>query len=331
MKKLAVIILNWNGREMLARFLPSVVRSSSDDCVQIVVADNGSTDDSVEWLEKWSMENCTGMKIIKFGRNYGYAEGYNRALNETDCEFAVLLNSDVEVPEGWWKPMLAFMEAHTEAGAAQPKILSCREPDRFEYAGAAGGLLDRLGYPYCRGRVLSAVEKDKGQYDGQAVEVAWASGAALMVRKKAFMEAGGLDPLFFAHMEEIDLCWRMMLKGYRVYVVPSSHVYHLGGGSLNYGNPRKTYLNFRNNLLLLHKNLPQRQGKRKLFWRRLADTMAFLLFAFTGKFADAGAVLKAHGDFRKMRKAYSVFPEENIFPRLPGTDKYIFLSRFRKK
>lgn len=320
---LAVIILNWNGRKVMEEFLPSVVKYTSGEDVEVIVADNGSTDDSVEWLEKTYPQ----LRLIKFRENYGFAGGYDRAIREVNARYTLLLNSDVEVTEGWWQPLLQFMESHPKAGALQPKIRAYRNKEAFEHAGAAGGLLDRMGYPYCRGRIMSRVDTDEGQFDSdEAVQIAWASGAAMLVRNKAYFEAGGLDEKFFAHMEEIDLCWRMMLKGYKIYALSSSVVFHLGGGALAYGNPRKTYLNFRNNLLMLHKNLPKRIGKRKLFLRRLADTLGFMFFLMQGKWGDARAVLRAHGDFKKMSKEYKDFPEKDIFSTIPGTDRYIYLD-----
>ena len=322
MKKLAVIILNWNGREIMGKFLPSVVAATVGPEVRLIVADNGSTDGSVEWIK----ENYPSVEVIEFPENYGFAGGYDKAIREVDAEYSLLLNSDVETPEGWWKPLLEFMEKTPEAGAVQPKILSYRDKKMFEHAGAAGGMLDALGYPYARGRIGSKVEEDKGQYDSsKAVKVAWASGAAMLVRTRAYVEAGGLDLSFFAHMEEIDLCWRMMLAGYSIYALLDSVVYHFGGASLAYGNPRKTYLNFRNNLLMLHKNLPKNKGKRLLLKRRLADTLAFGFFLVKGKWGDCKAVLKAHRDFRKMRKQYSDFPDADILEEIPGTHKYIYL------
>lgn len=322
--KLAVIILNWNGKEMMRRFLPSVVKYTCAPEVRVVVADNGSTDGSLSWLQS----EYPGIDIVALDKNYGFAEGYNLAIARMEEPFVLLLNSDVEVTEGWWQPLLAFMEENPNAGAVQPKILSYNDRERFEHAGAAGGLIDKLGYPYCRGRVLSKVEEDRGQYDSPApVEVAWASGAALLVRRDAYEQAGGLDKDFFAHMEEIDLCWRLRLAGYGIYAMTQSKVYHLGGGALPYGNPRKTYLNFRNNLLMLYKNLPLKDRKKILFRRRLADTLGFLFFLAKGQFADARAVVKAHGDFRKMRKNYTEAPDTNILKEMPGADKSIFFIR----
>lgn len=324
---LAVIILNWNGRSVMERFLPSVVANTRGAEVDVIVADNGSTDDSVDWLKT----NYPDLRLILFNKNYGFAEGYDRTIRMVDAKYTLLLNSDVETTPGWWQPLLTFMEDHPEAGAVQPKILSYKNKGYFEHAGAAGGLLDALGYPYCRGRVMGNVEEDRGQYDSpSAVKVAWASGAAMLVRTKAYKEAGGLDPLFFAHMEEIDLCWRMMLAGYQVYALMTSAVYHLGGGALAYGNPHKTYLNFRNNLLMLHKNLPRCRGRKILLKRRLADTLGFFFFLAKGKWGDARAVLKAHRDFRRMRKNYTSLPERDIMKEIPGTTRYIYFSVKRK-
>lgn len=329
MKKLGVIILNWNGLELLRRFLPSASRHTVCDTADLIVADNGSTDDSVAWIRK----NHPEVKLIELPENYGFAEGYNRAIAAADYPFITLLNSDVEVTEGWWRPVLSFMESDTSVGAVQPKILSWRDKSSFEYAGAAGGYLDRFGYPFCRGRLFDSVEKDEGQYDGPPVDVAWASGACMTVRREAYVGLGGLDPKFFAHMEEIDLCCRMLNAGWRVCAVTDSKVYHVGGASLNQGNPRKTYLNFRNNLLLLHKNLTRRRGRRVLFLRRLADTLAFGMFLLKGDMANARAVLRAHRDFRKMRREYTLYPDRDILPTLPGSDLNAVTARYlqRKK
>ena len=225
------------------------------------------------------------------------------------------------------------MESDPSVGAVQPKILSWRDKSSFEYAGAAGGYLDRFGYPFCPGRLFDSVEKDEGQYDGPPVDVAWASGACMTVRREAYVGLGGLDPKFFAHMEEIDLCCRMLNAGWRVCAVTDSKVYHVGGASLNQGNPRKTYLNFRNNLLLLHKNLTRRRGRRVLFLRRLADTLAFGMFLLKGDMANARAVLRAHRDFRKMRREYTLYPDRDILPTLPGSDLNAVTARYlqRKK
>lgn len=325
-KQLAVIILNWNGIELLKKFLPSVVEHTQGEEVDVIVADNGSKDDSIEWIKT----HYPDLKILAFEKNYGFAEGYNKALSLTRYPFTILLNSDVETPQGWWQPLLSFMQNNPKAGAVQPKIKSFKEKNKFEYAGAAGGYLDVLGYPYCRGRLFDRVEEDNGQYDGPPVKICWASGAAFMVRTSLYLKLGGLDPNFFAHMEEIDLCCRIIAAGYDVYSISDSEVFHLGGGSLPQGNPRKTYLNFRNNLLLLYKNLPASQKGRKLFYRRLADALAFLMFMLKGEFSNARSVWKAHGDFRKMKKLYvkeNTIPEDIVYPgseRKAVLDRYLF-------
>lgn len=323
-KILSVIILNWNGERLLREFLPSVLANTAGPEVEVIVADNGSADGSLRLMR----EDFPDVRILAFEENLGFSGGYNRAIAEVESEFVVLLNSDVETPPGWWRPLLEFMMANPDVGACQPKILSYRNKDMFEYAGAAGGLLDKLGYPYCRGRLFDRIEQDCHQYDAGPADIAWASGAALMVRRDVYLKAGGLDELFFAHMEEIDLCCRIHNLGYRVCVVPQSHVYHLGGASLAQGNPKKTYLNFRNNLLLLHKNLPRKKGRSVLFKRRLMDTLAFFMFVAKLDFGNAKAVLKAHSDFRKMRKEYADFPDRDILSSLPGADRCIVFDRY---
>ncbi len=327
MKKLAVIILNWNGRELLEKFLPAAVRNTVSEDADLWVADNGSSDDSVEYVKSHFPE----VKILELGENYGFAEGYNIAIRETGYPYTILLNSDVEVTEGWARPLVRLLEERPDVGAVMPKIRSWRERDKFEYAGAAGGYLDCLGYPYCRGRVFDNVEEDKGQYDGEPIEVAWATGAALCVRTELYLKLGGLDKDFFAHMEEIDLCCRMIGAGYKVMADMSSTVYHVGGASLPKGNPKKTYLNFRNNLLLLHKNLPRKRGRKILFIRRLADTLAFGMFVLKGQFADARAVLKAHADFRKMKKRYTQLPDRDYMSSLPGAGRSILIDHYLKR
>lgn len=327
MKTLSVVILNWNGERLLREFLPSVVANTRGEEVEVIVADNGSSDSSLEVLSSEFPE----VRVIRLEENYGFAGGYNRVISMLDTDFVTLLNSDVETPEGWWLPILRFMKENPTVGACQPKIMSYKERSMFEYAGAAGGLLDSLGYPFCRGRLFDSIEKDDGQYDAVPADVAWASGACLTVRKKAWDEVGGLDEKFFAHMEEIDLCLRMLNSGWRVCVVPQSRVYHLGGASLPQGNPRKTYLNFRNNLLLLHKNLPRRRGRKILLLRRLMDTLAFLMFVAKLDFRNARAILKAHSDFRKMRREYHDFPSRDLLSSLPGADRCIVFDRYVKR
>lgn len=326
-KRVAVIILNWNGAKLLREFLPQVVRTTNPEIADVIVADNGSTDNSVEVLEREFPE----VKLIKYSENYGFAEGYNKAIADTMYEYTVLLNSDVATAPGWVEPMLDYCDAHSDVAACQPKLLSYADKTKFEYAGAAGGFIDKLGYPYCRGRIFGSIETDHGQYDNDKdVSLFWASGAGLFVRTEAYVAAGGLDKLFFAHMEEIDLCWRIHLLGFDIRFVPESVIYHLGGGSLPAGNPRKTYLNFRNNLLLLFKNLPRKEGKRILFIRRLYDTLAFFMFVAKLDFANARAVIKAHGDFRNMRSNYEGCQPSarNLLKEHPGSQCNIVLDYY---
>lgn len=328
MKKLGVIILNWNGLKLLKELLPGVSAATVSDEADLIVADNGSDDGSVAWVREHHPE----VKIMAFDRNHGFAEGYNLAIKAADeYRYVTLLNSDVETPAGWWQPILRFMESHPEVGAVQPKIRSYYRREEFEYAGAAGGALDNLGYPYCRGRLFDAVERDEGQYDGEPVDVAWASGACLTVPRELYLKVGGLDPKFFAHMEEIDLCCRIAAAGYRICALTDSHVFHMGGASLEQGNPRKTYLNFRNNLLLIHKNMTRRGGSRMLLKRRLADTLAFGMYLVKGDLANARAILKAHNDFRRMRREYTDFPDRDILPKLPGHSRSAVAARYIKR
>lgn len=327
MKELAVIILNWNGRKLLEQFLPIASRYSITEDADLIVADNGSTDDSVEWVKAHHPE----VKVLSFSENYGFAEGYNKAIKQTQYKYTILLNSDVEVTEDWTRPLLDFMRRNSDVGALQPKIRSWKERTKFEYAGAAGGYLDKLGYPYCRGRLFDSIEEDRGQYDGKVVDVCWASGAALMVRTDIYLKVGGLDARFFAHMEEIDLCCRIHGAGYRVVAVPDAMVFHVGGASLAQGNPKKTYLNFRNNLLLLHKNMPIKEGRKKLFIRRLYDTLAWGMFMLKFDFKNANAVLKAHNDFRKMKKLYTEHPDKNVLASLPGAERNIIIDYYLKR
>ena len=293
----AVIILNWNGAKLLREYLPQVVANTNAEIGRVIVVDNGSTDDSRQVLE----EEFPEVEKLYFTENYGFAEGYNRALEYyKDYPYTVLLNSDVAPAEGWLEPLYGFMEAHPEAGGCQPKLKSYTDKEQFEYAGACGGFLDVNGYPYCRGRIFDTCETDAGQYN-DVIEVDWASGAALMIRTELYLRLGGLDKAFFAHMEEIDLCWRVRLAGYKLYAVPQSVIYHLGGGSLPPSSPKKTYLNFRNNLLMLYKNLPEKCKGWMLIRRRLLDTIAWAKEVATLHFANAGAIVKAHRDFARMR------------------------------
>ena len=280
---------------MLKRYLPSVVAHTKG--AEVIVADNGSTDNSLEVLAK----EFPGVQTILLDKNYGFAEGYNRAIAQVESEYVVLLNSDVEVTDGWLEPVLAYLDAHSDVAAVQPKVRSWLRRTHFEHAGAAGGYLSKLYFPYCRGRVLWHVEEDKGQYDTEA-EVDWTSGACMCVRTKVYKECGGLDAAFFAHMEEIDLCWRMRNAGWRLVCLPQSVVYHLGGGALSYESPRKTYLNHRNNLLMIYKNKQHACGV--LFVRGILDYAAACFYLLQGRWGAFKAVFHARKDYRKMRKAY---------------------------
>lgn len=291
MKRTAVVILNWNGRQHLEQFLPSVVAHTPQQ-VRIIVADNGSTDDSVAFIA----QHYPAIKIIRLERNYGFAEGYNRALEQVDAEFFILLNSDVEVTAGWVEPLVATLTNNRSVAAVAPKLRSYGNRDHFEYAGAAGGYIDVLGYPFCRGRILSTLEQDKGQYD-TAQEVFWASGAAFCCRADVFRMLGGFDADFFAHMEEIDLCWRMQLQGYKIMVEPHSTVYHLGGGTMPNESPRKLYLNYRNNLSMLFKCAPTWQRILVAVARPVADMLSALIYLLRGDKALAKATIEAYRDF----------------------------------
>lgn len=299
MEKIAVVILNWNGAAMMRTFLPSVLRHSQG-IATVYVADNASTDDSLKLL-KDSFNEC---RVIKFSKNYGFAEGYNKALKQIEAQYYVLLNSDVEVTPCWLDVMAEYMDGHTDVAACQPKLLSANDHQRFEYAGGCGGYIDRYGYPFCRGRLFDTVEKDTGQYDA-VTDIFWATGAAMMVRADDYWCAGGLDARFFAHNEEIDLCWRLRLLGKRIVCLPQSKVYHVGGGTLPKGNPMKTYLNFRNNLTMLYKNLPQSELRHVMRLRLLLDYVAALEMLLLKRSAgDFTAVIRARRDFRRWRKDY---------------------------
>lgn len=291
--RVAVVVLNWNGKVHLERFLSSVVENIPE-FARLFVADNASTDNSVEFLAG----NFPQVNILHLGSNYGFAGGYNRALRQVDAEYFVLLNSDVEVTPGWIAPIVEFMESRPGVVAAQPKILSFAEKEKFEYAGAAGGFMDVLGYPFCRGRILHHLEADHGQYNNET-QILWATGACLFVRADAFWEAGGFDEQFFAHMEEIDLCLRLHRMGYMVASVPGSKVYHLGGGTLSSTSPRKTYLNFRNSLWVMAKNWPGRYFYPLIPIRLALDVVAAFIFMAKGNFRGAYAVFQAHWEFSK--------------------------------
>lgn len=295
--KIAVVILNWNGKKFLKQFLPSVIKHSAN--AKIIVADNCSSDDSISFLKA----NFSQVTILELPENYGFAKGYNEALKQIKATYYVLLNSDVEVTENWLAPCINFLDSDSNIGACQPKIKDFHNPSFFEYAGSAGGFIDKYGYPFCRGRIFDVVEEDKQQYDND-IELFWASGACLFIRSSIYHQLGGFDPVFFAHMEEIDLCWRLQNNGFKIMFVHQSVVFHVGGGTLNKSNPKKTFLNYRNNLLMLYKNLPQKIRLRILFLRLLLDGLAALKLFFEGKPTHTLAIIKAHLAFYKLYSRY---------------------------
>ena len=329
----AVVILNWNGKAFLEKYLPVLIEHTPEEVGTIYVADNGSTDGSVEllkscWPQEATLEGATlegatpqgtgpRVKLIELDQNYGFTGGYNRALKQIEAEFYVLINSDIRVSEGWLSTVIDFMDNHPDVGICMPKILSEADHGQFEYAGACGGFIDRFGYPFCRGRILSKVEMDEGQSNAP-MEIFWASGACRVVRSHIYNQLGGLDESFFAHMEEIDFCWRAKLMGYHAWVVPQSKVYHVGGGTLPNNSPRKLYLNYRNNLLMLYKNLPYRntaissrntsllRRNATIFLRMCLDGLSALAYLAQGKFQFFKAVFKAHRDYRKMKKTTEI-------------------------
>lgn len=332
----AVVILNWNGRHFLEKFVPLIAERTKlaynpgavagsvhtanpggQKGNALFIADNGSTDGSVEWMR----QACSGYGFynIFFDKNYGFTGGYDKAFEVLRSEgwkfrYYLLLNSDIEVTYGWLERLEEFMDARPECAVCAPKILSYDRREYFEHAGACGGFVDRFYFPYCRGRVMSSIEKDEGQYD-EPCKVFWASGAAFMIRADVWHEAGGLDDTFFAHMEEIDLCWRVQAAGWEIWSAPVSAVYHVGGGTLPNNSPRKLYLNFRNNLLMMHKNLPGNRRKRVIFIRMLADGMIACIYLLTGKLSFFKSVWKAHTDYRKMRKGLVLTAGAESVPR----------------
>ena len=299
MEKVAIVILNWNGEKMLRQYLSSVMQYSQDEAT-VYVADNASTDGSLAMLRA----DFPDVRLIELDQNWGFAEGYNQALRQIEAEYYLLLNSDIEVTPHWLTPMIALMDAQQEVAACQPKLLSIHDRQAFEYAGASGGFIDRLGYPFCRGRVFETVEQDQGQYDDQT-DIHWATGAALMIRAKDYWAVGGLDARFFAHNEEIDLCWRLRIIGRRIVCVPESYVYHVGGGTLPKGNPMKTFLNFRNNLTMLYKCLPEAELKSVMRWRWWLDYLAaWETLILKRNLGDFKAIYQARRDFKLWRKDF---------------------------
>lgn len=308
--KVAVVILNWNGKKFLEQFLPGVITHSRHDA-EIIIADNNSTDGSLEYLR----DMHPGIRIIRLDDNYGFSGGYNRALDQVTADYYILLNSDIEVTPGWIPPVISLMSQDPEIAACQPKIRSYHEPEKFEYAGAGGGFIDKYGYPFCQGRLFQSIEKDTGQYD-ETREVFWATGACLFVRSDVFRQLGGFDPDFFAHMEEIDLCWRAKNLGYKVMYCPEATIYHIGGGTLPRKNSRKTYLNIRNNIIMLYKNLEANRLYKVLAARIILDYVAAIKFLFDGGIHDMAAVIRAHGYFwrhlGKLRKKREKIPHARV-------------------
>lgn len=296
---IAVVVLNWNGRRLLEEYMPSWVAYTPQPKAELIIVDNGSTDDSLEYLA----QQYPSLRVIAFPENYGFAEGYNRAIAALSHPIVVLLNSDARLSAGWLDQALDFLEQDPNVAAVQPKILADRQPSYFEYAGASGGYIDRWGYPLCRGRLLDTVEEDCGQYDDVA-PIHWASGACLIVRRNAYIEVGGLDAAFFAHQEEIDLCWRIRNRGGGIWVAPQGKVYHLGGASLSMNHPRKSYLNFRNNLLMLYKHLPARELWMTLLVRCLLDGLASIAFLLQDKPQHCVAVWRAWASFLSLRREF---------------------------
>ena len=330
MEKLAIVILNWNGAKMLAQYMPTVLNYSRDEAT-VYVADNASTDSSLDLLRSEFPE----VRLIVLDRNWGFADGYNKALQQIDAEYYLLLNSDIEVTHHWLTPLVELMDAHPDIAACQPKLLSIFDRDSFEYAGACGGYLDRLGYPFCRGRVFETVERDDGQYD-QSADVLWATGAALMVRAADYWAAGGLDGRFFAHCEEIDLCWRLRIRGRRVVCQPDSYVYHVGGGTLPKSNPMKTFLNFRNNLTMLYKCLPDSELRYVMRWRWVLDYVAaWQMLILKRNLGDFLAVYRARRAFKRWRKDFDETRREvqasRVGEKIPEQRRFSLLWQYYVK
>ena len=330
MMKTAIVILNWNGRKMLEQYLPSVIEYSRDDAT-IIVADNASSDDSLAFLQTHYPE----VQTIVLDQNYGFADGYNRALKQVEAEYYVLLNSDVEVTHHWLEPLVEYMDAHEEVAACQPKLLSYVDKGKFEYAGASGGYIDRYGYPFCRGRLFDSVENDNGQYD-YATSVLWATGACLFIRSKDYWLADGLDSRYFAHNEEIDLCWRLHIMGRQVVCLPDSVVYHLGGGTLPKGNPQKTFLNFRNNLTMLYKCLPEDELKHVMRWRWFLDYLAaWQTLILNRNYGDFKAIYRARRAFKHWKKDFAAdrerIQQSRAVAEIPERKRYSLLWQYYAK
>lgn len=296
MPEIEIIILNYNTKKLLELLVPGVIKHSSVQGVKVIVADNASTDGSAAFVKK----HFPQVELIEFTENYGYAGGYNQALKGRTADYFILLNSDAEPAANWLSPLLRLVGSKPDLGAAQPKLLDYYNRRKFEYAGASGGYMDKYGYPFCRGRIFGNLEMDEGQYDNQT-EIFWATGACFLIKREAWEKAGGLDEQFFAHMEEIDLCWRLQLLGYKNYACPESVVYHMGGGTLSNISPRKTFLNFRNNLIMLYKNLHESERMRVILIRKFLDGLAACFFILQGKINHIPQVWKAHREFEKMK------------------------------
>ena len=330
MEKLAIVILNWNGEKMLRQYLPSVLQYSRDEAT-VYVADNASTDNSLDLLRTHFPE----VKLIVLEKNWGFAEGYNKALRQIDAEYYLLLNSDIEVTHHWLTPMIEFLDTHDDVAACQPKLLSIFDRDAFEYAGASGGYLDRFGYPFCRGRIFETVERDNGQYD-YAADILWATGAALVIRARDYWDAGALDGRFFAHNEEIDLCWRLRIMGRRIVCLPESYVYHVGGGTLPKGNPMKTFLNFRNNLTMLYKCLPDGELEYVMRWRWFLDYLAaWETLVVNRNVGDFKAIYRARRAFKRWKKDFADdrrrIQESRVAKQIPEQKRFSLLWQYYAK
>lgn len=331
MIKTAVVILNWNGLDLLQKYLPVFEANSSSEDTSVWVADNGSTDGSAGWMQK----NHPAINIIELDRNWGFADGYNRALEQIDALYYVIVNSDIRVTPGWLGPMISHLDNNPHTAACQPKILSEKDHSMFEYAGAAGGYIDRFGYPFCRGRIQHHLEKDIGQYNTPR-QIFWSSGACMVIRSDVWKKAGGFDGDFFAHMEEIDLCWRINTAGYKIMAIPNSVVYHIGGGTLGYGSPHKVYLNFRNSLFMLHKNLPAEIMHKRIFIRMVLDGVAATMFLFTFRFRNFREIIRAHSDYRRERetldkKRKQLGSNGEIYKHLPFLNKSIIAGFYIRR